>query len=144
MGAALIVFDAPALQDNPRFVQIAEEFTVKAFIAQLVMKALNVLPWAPGLDVKRLDLLGLQPLLHAGGDKLGPVVVGLALSTWGIMRHTMHNLAAYSELFISLLAFYASAASVLNTHFGQVVLPVGEPFGRFKKIKQDNPDDTFL
>ena len=40
--AALIVFDAPALQDNPRFVQIAEEFTVKAFIAQLVMKALNV------------------------------------------------------------------------------------------------------
>jgi hypothetical protein len=40
--AALIVFDAPALQDNPRFAQIAEEFTVKAFIAQLVMKALNV------------------------------------------------------------------------------------------------------
>ena len=70
--------------------------------------------------------------------------VGLALSTWGIMDHAMHNLAAYSELFISLLAFYASAASVLNTHFGQVVLPVGEPFGIFKKTKQDNPDDTFL
>ena len=75
---------------------------------------------------------------------IDPLFVGLALSTWGIMRHTMHNLAAYSELFISLLAFYASAASVLNTHFGQVVLPVGELFGRFKKIKQDNPDDTFL
>jgi succinate-acetate transporter protein len=69
--------------------------------------------------------------------------VGLALSTLGIMHHAMHNLAAYSELFISLLAF-ASAASVLNTHFGQVVLPVGEPFGIFKKVKQDNPDDTFL
>jgi succinate-acetate transporter protein len=70
--------------------------------------------------------------------------VGLALSTWGIMQHAMHNLAAYSELFISLLAFYASAASVLNTHFGRVVVPVGQPFGIFKKIKQDNPDDTFL
>ena len=50
--------------------------------------------------------------------------VGLTLSTWGIMHDAMHNLAAYSELFISLLAFYASAASVLNTHFGRVVLPV--------------------
>lgn len=70
--------------------------------------------------------------------------VGLALSTWDIMHEAMHQLAAYSELFISLLAFYASAASVLNTHLGRVVLPVGAPFGIFKKIKQDNPDDTFL
>jgi hypothetical protein len=59
--AALIVFEAPALHDNPRFVQIAEEFTVKAFIAQLVMKALNVpvLPRAPELDVEGPDLLVL-------------------------------------------------------------------------------------
>ena len=46
--------------------QIAEEFAVQAFIAKLVMKALNisvlpVLPRAPGLDVKLLDLLGLHP-----------------------------------------------------------------------------------
>jgi hypothetical protein len=55
----LIVFDAPAFQDNARFVQVAEEFAIKAFIAQLVVKALNmsVLPRTPGLDVKRLDLL---------------------------------------------------------------------------------------
>src|SRR4029077_9039312 len=33
-----------------------------------------VLPRAAGLDVKRLDLLSLQPVPHAGGDKLGPVV----------------------------------------------------------------------
>jgi hypothetical protein len=45
----------------------------------------------------------------------------------------MHNLAAYSELCISLLSFYGSAAAVLNTHFGKVVLPVGKPFGIFKK-----------
>ena len=71
----LIVFDAPALQDNARFAQIAEEFAVQAFIAQLVMKAFNmsVLPRAPGLDIKRLDLLGLQPVLDTGGDKLGPL-----------------------------------------------------------------------
>ncbi|MGA9580291.1 MAG: hypothetical protein WBV90_21950 [Terrimicrobiaceae bacterium] len=60
MRTTLVIFDAPAFQDNARFVQIAEEFAVEAFIAQLVMKALNVsvLPRASGLDVKRLDLLG--------------------------------------------------------------------------------------
>ena len=54
----LIIFDTPALQDNVRFAQIAEELAVEAFIAQLVMKALNVsvLPRAPGRDVKRLNL----------------------------------------------------------------------------------------
>jgi hypothetical protein len=36
---------------------LPKEFTVKAFMAQLVMKALNmsVFPRAPGLDVKRLQ-----------------------------------------------------------------------------------------
>ena len=60
-----IVFDTPALQDNAHFAQIAEELAVEAFIAQLVMKALNVsvLPRASGLDVKGLYLLGLQPVL---------------------------------------------------------------------------------
>ncbi|MGE1041422.1 acetate uptake transporter [Bacillus wiedmannii] len=59
--------------------------------------------------------------------------IGLSLSTLGAMPHAMHNLAAYSELCISLLSFYGSAAAVLNTHFGKVVLPVGKPFGIFKK-----------
>ena len=74
----LIIFEAPASRIT-RFVQIAEEFAVEAFIAQLVMKALKVgvLPRASGLDVKRLNLLDLQPVLHAGGDKLGPVVAQL-------------------------------------------------------------------
>jgi hypothetical protein len=58
---AFIVFETPAFQDSARFAQIAEEFTVKAFIAQLVMKALNVpvLPRAPELDVEGPDLLVL-------------------------------------------------------------------------------------
>ena len=72
----LIVFDTPAFQDNARLLQIAEEFAVKAFIAQLVVEAFNmpVFPRASRLDVERLDLLGLQPVLDAVGDKLGPVV----------------------------------------------------------------------
>ena len=73
--------------------QIAEEFAVQAFIAQLVVKALNtpVLPRASGLDVKGLDLLGLQPVLHAGGDKLGPVVaaqvLGHSITRYGRFDH---------------------------------------------------------
>nr|WP_089803434.1 GPR1/FUN34/YaaH family transporter [Halolactibacillus alkaliphilus] len=59
--------------------------------------------------------------------------IGLALSSFGIWYEGTHLLAAVSELLIALLSFYGSAAVVLNTHFGQVVLPVGQPFGVFKK-----------
>jgi hypothetical protein len=72
----LIVFETPALQDNACFAQVAEEFAVQAFIAQLIVKALNtaVLPGACWLDIERLDFLSLQPVLHAVGNKLGSVV----------------------------------------------------------------------
>ena len=59
--------------------------------------------------------------------------IGLSLSTFGIMTEFTHELAAYSELCIALLSFYGSAAAVLNPHFGRVFLPVGKPFGIFKK-----------
>lgn len=59
--------------------------------------------------------------------------IGLTFSTFGIMEHTMHLLAAYSEALIALVSFYGSAASVLNPHFGRVFIPVGKPFGIFKK-----------
>lgn len=59
--------------------------------------------------------------------------IGLSLSTFGIMHEFTHLLAAVSEILIALFSFYGSAAAVLNTHFGQVVLPVGKPFGIFKK-----------
>lgn len=58
--------------------------------------------------------------------------IGLTLSSFGIMEHATHMLAAYSELFIAIFSFYGSAAAVLNTHFGKVFLPVGKPFGIFK------------
>lgn len=59
--------------------------------------------------------------------------IGLAMNAFGIMPHFSHGLAAYSELIISILSFYGSAAAVLNKHFGRVFLPVGKPFGIFKK-----------
>ncbi len=59
--------------------------------------------------------------------------IGLSLSSFDIMYEFTHMLAAISELLIALLSFYGSAAAVLNSHFGQVVLPVGKPFGVFKK-----------
>ncbi|OCA87816.1 hypothetical protein A8F94_08205 [Bacillus sp. FJAT-27225] len=59
--------------------------------------------------------------------------IGLSLSSFGIMYEATHMLAAISEMLIALLSFYGAAAIVLNTHFGRVVLPIGKPFGIFKK-----------
>ena len=59
--------------------------------------------------------------------------IGLAAST--LLGHDaasyefFHKLAAYSELAISLLAFYGGGANVLNNHFGREFLPIGKPFG---------------
>ena len=59
--------------------------------------------------------------------------LGLTLNSFGIVPEFAHEVAAYSELIIAILSFYGSAAAVLNTHFGKVTLPVGKPFGIFKK-----------
>ncbi|MGP7819199.1 acetate uptake transporter [Niallia sp. 01092] len=59
--------------------------------------------------------------------------IGLSLSSFGIMYEVTHMIAGIAELCIALLSFYGSAAIVLNTHFGQVVLPLGKSFGIFKK-----------
>ncbi|TYS14078.1 hypothetical protein FZC78_19710 [Rossellomorea vietnamensis] len=59
--------------------------------------------------------------------------IGLSLSTFGIFHDATHMLAAIAEMCIALLSFYGSAAIVLNTHFGRVFLPIGKPFGIFKK-----------
>ena len=59
--------------------------------------------------------------------------LGLSLSSFGIMEHATHMLAAYSELAIAIVSFYGCGAAVLNAHFGKVFLPVGKPFGILKK-----------
>lgn len=58
--------------------------------------------------------------------------LGLAASSFGIMTHASHQMAAYAELAIAIVSFYGCGAAVLNTHFGKTFLPVGKPFGIFK------------
>lgn len=59
--------------------------------------------------------------------------LGLFMSTlqWG--GEAWHELAAYSELGISIVSFYLSAAVVINTQYGYTVLPIGAPFGPFQR-----------
>lgn len=59
--------------------------------------------------------------------------IGLSLNSFNILPQYTHKLAAYSELLIAMFSFYGSAAAVLNAHFGRVFLPIGKPFGIFKK-----------
>lgn len=51
--------------------------------------------------------------------------VGLTFSTFGIMTHTMHNLAAYSEIIIAIISFYSAGAHVINAQFGRQIMPLG-------------------
>lgn len=58
--------------------------------------------------------------------------LGLSLSSFGIMEHFMHDLAAWSELIIAILSLYGAGANALNRHFGFAFLPIGKPFGIIK------------
>ncbi|WFD12103.1 acetate uptake transporter [Tepidibacter hydrothermalis] len=104
---------------------------------------------AAGVDVKQLGFAFLGYLIFTLFMTIGAMethkvlftifvlidflFIGLTLSTFGIMPEFAHEIAAISELLISIVSFYGSAASVLNLHFGRVFLPVGKPFGIFKK-----------
>ncbi len=59
--------------------------------------------------------------------------IGLSFSTLGIATHFFHEVAAYAELLIALVSFYACAANVLNATFGREFLPLGKPLGIFKE-----------
>lgn len=62
--------------------------------------------------------------------------LGLAVSTFipsGPVHQLFHYIAAVAELLIAALSFYGSGANVLNNHFGRAFLPIGKPFGVFKK-----------
>jgi len=58
--------------------------------------------------------------------------LGLSMSTLA-GSHFGHQMAAYSEIAISMVGFYGFAANVLNATFGREFLPLGKPFGIFKK-----------
>ncbi len=57
----------------------------------------------------------------------------LALQILGINAALFGGVAAYSELTISLLGFYAAGAVFLNSFFGRQILPMGKPLGLIKK-----------
>lgn len=59
--------------------------------------------------------------------------IGLSLTSFEIYPEASHRFAGISEILIAVFSFYGSAAAVLNTHFGGVFLPIGKPFGIFKK-----------
>lgn len=53
--------------------------------------------------------------------------VGLSLTALGISESIGHPLAAWSELCVAIIGFYGSGATIINTQFGRVVLPLGKP-----------------
>ncbi|MDX2111463.1 MAG: acetate uptake transporter [Verrucomicrobiota bacterium] len=57
----------------------------------------------------------------------------LALTILGIRPDIFKPAAAYSELLISALSFYAAGAVFINSYFGRVILPLGKPMGWIKK-----------
>lgn len=59
--------------------------------------------------------------------------LGLSFDSFEIAPHFFHKMAAISEFCIAIFSLYGAGASVLNAHFGRTFLPVGKPFGIFKK-----------
>ena len=57
----------------------------------------------------------------------------LGFSLLGVQPDLFNKLAAWSELLISLLGFYAAGAVFLNSYFGRVLLPLGKPLGLIRK-----------
>ncbi len=72
--------------------------------------------------------LGTNKMLFIIFVAIDFLFIGLSLNTLGISEAIGHPLAAYSEFIIALIAFYGSAAHVINNQFGKVVLPLGKPF----------------
>lgn len=51
--------------------------------------------------------------------------IGLALDSFG-MGEYWHTVAAWSELFISLIGFYAMGGNLINKMYGRTILPLGK------------------
>lgn len=45
----------------------------------------------------------------------------------GVHNHTVHTIAGYEGIVVALIAFYCSAATLVNTMHGKELLPVGAP-----------------
>lgn len=56
----------------------------------------------------------------------------LAVDALGLGGHWAHGIAAWTELIIAGLSFYAAGTTFLNKFFGKQFLPLGKPLGIFK------------
>ena len=103
------------LADDPRQ-------TGAAFVAYLILTAFMTIGALRTTKVLFFIFLAIDFLF-----------VGLALSAFGVAREATHMLAAISELVISLLSFYCAGANILNNHFGDQFLSLGNPFWSKKR-----------
>jgi Predicted membrane protein len=51
--------------------------------------------------------------------------IGLAMDSFG-MGEGWHTVAAWTELTISMIGFYAAGANLLNKMYGRIILPLGK------------------
>ncbi|QDR80839.1 acetate uptake transporter [Sporomusa termitida] len=84
----------------------------------------SVFATVASLDTNKV-FIGIMVLIDA-------LLICLALDSWGF--HWAHSIAAWSELGISILGFYASGAIFLNKFAGRVVLPIGKPLGILRRV----------
>jgi succinate-acetate transporter protein len=61
------------------------------------------------------------------------LLTALTLNAFGVAPALTGTIGGMAEMTTALLCFYAASAVVLNTHFGRPFLPMGKPFGIFKK-----------
>lgn len=95
---------------------------------------------AAGVDVRQLGMVFLGYMiisifLTIAAFKTNKVLIaimvlidvlflGLMMDSFK-MGEAWHSIAAWSELIISLLGFYAAGANLLNKMYGRVILPLG-------------------
>ncbi len=95
-----------------------------------------------GFDVRQLGVVFLGYLiisvfLTIGALKTNKILIAimvlidvlfisLMMSSFG-MGELWHEIAAWTELIISLLGFYAAGANLLNKMYGRVILSLGRP-----------------
>lgn len=61
------------------------------------------------------------------------LLTALTLNAFGVAPALTGTIGGMAEMTTALLCFYAASAVVLNTHFGRPFMPMGKPFGIFKK-----------
>ena len=107
----------PALQKAADVKQIGF-----AFLGYLIFSVLMTIGAMEVNKVIFADMVVIDILLAA-----------LTLNAFGVAKEFTGLVGGLAELVVSLISFYACAAVVLNTHFGKPFMPMGKPFGIFKK-----------